>query len=57
MPATVEQMAANRGGDIGGAARYFTEDVTSPVAIDREGRVPTVGVEGVAGPEIGRAHV
>ena len=41
--------AANRVGDIGGDDRYFTEDVTSPVAIDREGRVPTVGVEGVAG--------
>lgn len=41
--------AANRVGDIGGDDRYFTEDLASPVAIDREGRVPTVGVEGVAG--------
>ncbi len=41
--------AANRVGDIGGDDRYFTEDLTSPVAIDREGRVPTVAVEGVAG--------
>ena len=41
--------AANRVGDIGGDDRYFTEDVTSPVEIDRKGRVPTVGVEGVAG--------
>lgn len=40
---------ANRIGDIGGDDRYFTADLTSPLAMDEERRVPVVGIEGALG--------